>query len=96
MSEPLCLENSVREHLLRYLDDLGSSEPRDLLPMVVACVERSVLQLMLEKAQGNQSRAAQMLGITRGTLRKKLQQYRLSADERGADTGGAAPAVSAA
>jgi len=77
MSEQPSLEHCVREHLLRYLEDLGSAEPHDMLSMVMACVERPVLQIMLEKAQGNQSRAAQMLGITRGTLRKKLQQYQI-------------------
>jgi len=77
MSEHPSLEHCVREHLLRYLEDLGSDQPHDLLSMVTGCVERPVLQIVLEKAQGNQSRAAQMLGITRGTLRKKLQQYQI-------------------
>jgi len=79
MSEHACLEHAVRAHLLRYLEDLGSAQPHDILPMVMACVERATLQVMLESAQGNQSRAAQMLGITRSTLRKKLQQYQMTA-----------------
>lgn len=69
------LEQCVRESLDRYFSDLGESEPNDILAMVVRCVERPVLQIALEKAHGNQSRAAQMLGITRSTLRKKLQAH---------------------
>ena len=71
------LEQSVRERLERYFTDLGESEPRDMLAMVINCVERPVLQLALEKANGNQSRAAAMLGITRSTLRKKLLAHDL-------------------
>jgi len=72
MSTKNPLEQSVRERLERYFSDLGDSEPRDMLAMVVSCVERPVLQVALEKSHGNQSKAAQMLGITRSTLRKKL------------------------
>ncbi len=71
------LEQCVRENLARYLEDLGDAEPRDMLSMVVRCVERPVLLVALEKAQGNQTHAANMLGITRSTLRKKMQQYQI-------------------
>lgn len=71
------LEQCVRDNLARYFEDLGDAEPRDMLSMVVRCVERPVLLVALEKAQGNQSHAATMLGITRSTLRKKLQQYQI-------------------
>ncbi|NYT35647.1 Fis family transcriptional regulator [Allopusillimonas soli] len=71
------LQQSVREQLQRYLADLGDSEPRDMLAMVVNCVERPVLEIALEQSRGNQSKAAEMLGITRSTLRKKLQAHNL-------------------
>jgi Fis family transcriptional regulator len=77
MSKPNILEQSVRDQLERYLADLGESEPRDMLAMVVNCVERPVLQIALEQAGGNQSKAAEMLGITRSTLRKKLLAHNL-------------------
>jgi Fis family transcriptional regulator len=77
MSKPNILEQSVRDQLERYLADLGESEPRDMLAMVVNCVERPVLQIALEQAGGNQSKAAEMLGITRRTLRKKLLAHNL-------------------
>ena len=71
------LEQSVRDRLERYFTDLGDSEPRDMLAMVISCVERPVLQVALEKSNGNQSKAAAMLGITRSTLRKKLLAHDL-------------------
>jgi len=69
------LEQCVRDSLERYFSDLGDSQPHDIMAMVIRCVERPVLQMALEKAHGNQSRAAEMLGITRSTLRKKLQAH---------------------
>ncbi|HXE20329.1 helix-turn-helix domain-containing protein [Castellaniella sp. UC4442_H9] len=73
------LEQAVRDQLERYFADLGDSTPHDLLSMVNLCVERTVLQVALERSDGNQTRAADMLGITRGTLRKKLQIHQFSA-----------------
>ncbi|TAN29732.1 MAG: Fis family transcriptional regulator [Castellaniella sp.] len=73
------LEQAVRNQLERYFADLGDSAPHDLLSMVNLCVERAVLQVALERSDGNQTRAADMLGITRGTLRKKLQTHQISA-----------------
>ncbi|AQS51221.1 MAG TPA: Fis family transcriptional regulator [Paenalcaligenes hominis] len=71
------LEQSVRDSLERYFADLGDSQPRDVLAMVINYVERPVLQMALEKTNGNQSKAAEMLGITRSTLRKKLQAHNI-------------------
>jgi Fis family transcriptional regulator len=45
--------------------------------MVMRCVEKPLLEITLQHAQGNQSRAASMLGITRNTLRKKLLDHQL-------------------
>ncbi|MBF6618509.1 helix-turn-helix domain-containing protein [Pollutimonas thiosulfatoxidans] len=77
MSKINPLEQCVRDQLDRYFLDLGDSEPRDMLAMVIDCVERPVLQIALERCEGNQSKAAQMLGITRSTLRKKLLAHNL-------------------
>lgn len=73
------LEQAVRDQLDRYFEDLGDSAPNDMLAMVNLCVERAVLQVALERTEGNQTRAADMLGITRGTLRKKLLVHQLTA-----------------
>ena len=77
MSHHHSLEQPIRESLERYFADLGEAEPHDVLAMVIGCVECSVLQVVLEKTQGNQSRAAEILGITRSTLRKKLLAHNL-------------------
>jgi Fis family transcriptional regulator len=71
------LEECVRECLARYFEDLDGAEPRDLWDMVMHCVERPVLEVALERSGGNQSRASEMLGITRNTLRKKLLAHNI-------------------
>ena len=45
--------------------------------MVMQCVEKATLEKVMEKSQFNQSKAAEMLGITRNTLRKKLISYQI-------------------
>ena len=69
------LEKAVCQQLEQYFLDLGEQEPRDVLPMVISCVEKPVLKLVLQKSKGNQTKAAEMLGITRATLRRKLTLY---------------------
>ena len=49
----------------------------DMWDMVMRCVERPVLEVALERSGGNQSRASEMLGITRNTLRKKLLAHNI-------------------
>lgn len=77
MSKANLLEQCVRENLERYFEDLGDSQPHDILDMVIHCVEKPVFEVVLAKVKGNQSRAAEMLGITRSTLRKKLHAHNL-------------------
>lgn len=72
---PLC--QSVRGSLKRYFKDLNGEEPVNLHCMVMSEVERPLLELVMERAQSNQTRAARMLGINRNTLRKKLKLYNL-------------------
>lgn len=71
------LDESVRLNLELYLEDLGEIEPSGMWDMVMSCVEKPLLQTAMTKAQGNQSKAAQLLGITRNTLRKKLVAHQL-------------------
>lgn len=77
MTQSTSLEQSVREQLARYFSDLGESSPRNMLSMVVSSVEKTVIEVVLEKTQGNQTQAAEMLGITRNTLRRKRATYNL-------------------
>lgn len=71
------LRECVREALDLYLVSLGDHDPRDVYRLVMHEVEVPMLQAVLAHTRGNQSRAAQLLGINRGTLRKKLRQYGL-------------------
>ena len=71
------LEDSVRVSLEQYLSDLGDTEPSDMYEMVIRCVERPMLEVAMAHARQNQSKAAQMLGMTRNTLRKKLLSHPL-------------------
>lgn len=67
----------VTTALRRYLADLHGESPSNLYALVLEQVEKPVLEVVLAHAGGNRCKAAQMLGINRNTLRKKLQQYGL-------------------
>jgi len=71
------LDQCVRRSLEQYFADLDGARPHALHGMVINAVERPLLQFAMERADGNQSAAAELLGINRNTLRKKLQEYRL-------------------
>lgn len=71
------LEQCVVRSLEQYFSDLDGSRPHALLEMVTTAVERPLLQFAMNKCDGNQCAASELLGINRNTLRKKLQQYRL-------------------
>ncbi len=71
------IEQCVRDSLGMYFQDLDGANPHDVYDMVMSCVEKPMLEVVLERAGGNQSLAADYLGINRNTLRKKLQQHGL-------------------
>ncbi|GAA4340720.1 Fis family transcriptional regulator [Pigmentiphaga soli] len=71
------LEECVRHTLERYFRDLDGESPSCIWDMVQTAIERPMLEVVLQRAQGNQSRAADMLGINRNTLRKKLDHYQI-------------------
>jgi Fis family transcriptional regulator, factor for inversion stimulation protein len=71
------LANAVRHAIDGYFAALDGHEPNELYRMVLAEVERPLLEAVLQQAQGNQCRAAAYLGISRGTLRKKIKEYGL-------------------
>jgi Fis family transcriptional regulator len=68
----------MRRSLNRYFKDLDGEQPAEIYGMVLGAVEKPLLVYILDRAQGNQTRAAEMLGINRNTLRKKLREYGLS------------------
>jgi len=71
------LSDAVMRSLRRYLADMDGEKPCDLYGMVLKEVERPMLSVIMEHTANNQSRAAQILGINRNTLRKKLKTHGL-------------------
>ncbi|GGI55401.1 MAG TPA: Fis family transcriptional regulator [Oxalicibacterium sp.] len=71
------IQDVVRKSLEKYFRDLGEQKPSNVYDMVIFTVERPILEAVMARADGNQSHAAEMLGINRNTLRKKLQEHDL-------------------
>jgi Fis family transcriptional regulator len=83
MNDCLISENDmarcVRKALKEYFKNLDGEEPCcGMYDMVIACVEKPLLEMVLEHVGGNQTRAAEVLDINRNTLRKKMQQHGIS------------------
>lgn len=72
------ISESVLHNLQSYFEDLEGEEPANMYEMVLSVVEKPMLEVVMERAGGNQSKAAQWLGLNRNTLRKKLLQYGLA------------------
>lgn len=71
------IRRSVQSALELYLKDLNGHKIHDLYHVVLSEVEPAILNVVMDHVAGNQTQAAEMLGINRGTLRKKLKQYGL-------------------
>lgn len=69
------LAECVEAALEKYFIHLEGQEPSGLYQMVLGEMEKPLLQTVMNQAGGNQTKAADILGINRGTLRKKLKQY---------------------
>ncbi len=69
------LRGSVKESLQGYFTQLDGQTPANLYGMVMAEVEKPLIEMVLKLTNGNQSKAAIILGISRGTLRKKMAIY---------------------
>jgi Fis family transcriptional regulator len=72
------LRTMTAEALDSYFASLNGHRPGQLYDLVMREVEEPLFRAVLDYAEGNQSRAADILGINRGTLRKKLRAYGLS------------------
>lgn len=81
------LQDIVYNLVNRFLIENKGKSVENLYDMILSEVEPPLLQAVMEKRRGNQLQAARILGISRGTIRKKLQRYfgtkyfRLTEDE---------------
>ena len=71
------LREQVRSSVGNYFELLEGEQARDLYALVLAEVEAPLLAAVMQQTRGNQSKAAIVLGLNRGTLRTKLKQYGL-------------------
>lgn len=77
-NEAVSLQESVNQSLQQYITKLDGQTPANLYSLVLAEVEKPLIEMVLKLTNGNQSKAAIILGISRGTLRKKMAIYNLS------------------
>lgn len=73
----LTLRDNVAQAMQSYFTLLDGSQVTDVYKLVMSEVEAPLFESVLEHTQGNQTKAAEVLGLNRGTLRKKLKQYGL-------------------
>ena len=71
------IEECIRASLEGYFKDLDGIEPAGIYDMMVKVVEKPMLEVVMQRAEHNQSRAAEWLGLNRNTLRKKLLDHKL-------------------
>jgi Fis family transcriptional regulator len=71
------IDDCVRVSVEQYFKDLRGAEPAALHDLFLGAAERPLLDVVLRQAQGNQSKAAEWLGINRNTLRRKLLDHKL-------------------
>lgn len=75
--EARTLRHSVEQALKSYFAHLEGAEVTGVYDMVLSEVEAPLLETVMSHVKGNQTRASELLGLNRGTLRKKLKQYDL-------------------
>ena len=71
------IDDCVRRSVEQYLKDLRGAEPDALHDLFLGAAEKPLLEVVLRHAEGNQSKAAEWLGINRNTLRRKLLDHKL-------------------
>lgn len=77
-ARPLSLRAFTEQALHTYFDRLNGHSTGDVYELVMREVEMAVFSAVMDHTNGNQSRAADILGINRGTLRRKLRSHGLS------------------
>lgn len=75
--EIISLQQAVANTLNNYFVQIGQEQPINLYDILFEEIERPLLEVLIAHTQYNQVKMANMLGISRGTLRKKLKQYNM-------------------
>jgi len=65
------IEECIRENLNTYFEDISGLEPNGLYDMLLGVVEKPLLEVVMQRADQNQSRAAEWLGLNRNTFAQK-------------------------
>lgn len=79
IKQPPALADCITSNLQHYLDTCGEQKVTGVYKMVISTIEKPVLELAMRHCEGNQSEAADFLGLNRNTLRKKLLEHKLLA-----------------
>jgi Fis family transcriptional regulator len=75
--QPVSLRSHAQRSLETYFKSLNGHKPSGLYALVIREVEEPLFRAVMQYTDGNQVRAAEVLGINRGTLRRKLEEYGL-------------------
>jgi Fis family transcriptional regulator len=75
--ETITLKQVVKNTLRNYFSNIGEEQPVDFYSILLEEIERPLLEVLINHTHYNQVKMASILGISRGTLRKKLKQYGL-------------------
>lgn len=73
--ETITLKQVVKDTLRNYFANIGGEQPIDFYNILLEEIERPLLEVLINHTHYNQVKMAHILGISRGTLRKKLKQY---------------------
>src|SRR3990167_6905657 len=73
--DAVTLRQAVKDTLRNYFKNIGSEQPIDFYSILLEEIERPLLEVLINHTHYNQVKMANILGISRGTLRKKLKQY---------------------
>ena len=76
-SQEVRLDVAIVRQLDRYFAQLNGAQPHPLYPLVIDAVEKTLLVYVMRRCDGNQCKAAKLLGINRNTLHKKLEKYEI-------------------
>ena len=71
------IASCIRKAINKYLQDLDGEKPCHIYDMVIHSVEKPLIEEVIQHANGNQTKAAELLGINRNTLRNKIKQYHI-------------------